>query len=211
VGDFHRPAIGDWLRLAGVVRQRFEIVLEQELSLQRQLRVSVGSGDGDGESQRELNKGSLGSFHIIFGVGCRMKSRYKTSWECLYSALNASALYQATFGPEDPRNLPGWQTQKKAGFFRQTQNELLQMEHALTGKPQIPARQTRRPLAVCRDSGHAIGSAHCDNTIPNTPQSAQGLSPGPEGRLRRFFELVHLDAKRRHAERLWRFVHRRFR
>ena len=55
VSDFHGPAIGDWLRLAGVVRQCFEIVLEQVLSLQCQLRVGVGSGDGNCESQRELN------------------------------------------------------------------------------------------------------------------------------------------------------------
>ena len=62
VGDLHGPTLGDRLPLAGVVRGRFEIVLEQELPLQRQLRVSVGSGDGDGESQRELNKARCGFF-----------------------------------------------------------------------------------------------------------------------------------------------------
>jgi hypothetical protein len=64
MSDFCSPAIGDWLRLAGVVRRRFEIVLEQKFSLQSQLRVSIGSGNGDGESRRELNEDSFGSFHI---------------------------------------------------------------------------------------------------------------------------------------------------
>jgi hypothetical protein len=55
--------------LAGVVRQRFEIVLEQEISLQSHLRVRFGRSDSNGESRRELDQDSFGSFHVIpFGT-----------------------------------------------------------------------------------------------------------------------------------------------
>ena len=40
--------------------------------------------------------------------------------------------------------------------------------------------------------------------------NAKYLFPSPKGRLRRFFELEHLNAQWRHVERLGHFVHRRF-